>query len=334
MLRYPPRVPLARLPTPLEECPGVSDLLRPGQRLWVKRDDETGCVTSGNKVRKLEFYVADARQAGADTLVTAGSALSNHCRTTAVVARQVGLEAALLLRGPERPALDGNFLLMVLADALIRTLPHEAPGATDDYLGDLAEALRAQGRKPYVIPTGGSGPLGVTAYVWAAEELKGQCDEIGLRPDAVTITYGSGSTYAGLLLGARLFGFECPIVAMSISPTAGICARHTRELIDATTPLLGAAPCVSDADIVALDGYRGEGYGLAGPELYEFLHDIARRTGLILDPVYTGKALWGTLEEMRSGSLREAKDVVFVHTGGVFGLYQKKSGFTLEWRTV
>jgi len=334
MLRYPPHVSLARLPTPLEECPGVSDLLRPGQRLWVKRDDETGCVTSGNKVRKLEFYVADARRVGADTLVTAGSALSNHCRTTAVVARQVGLEAALLLRRPERPALDGNFLLMALTDAIIRTLPPEAPGPTDDYLEDLAEALRAQGRKPYVIPTGGSGPLGVTAYVRAAEELKEQCDEIGLRPDAVTITYGSGSTYAGLLLGSRLSGLECPIVAMSISPTADVCAQHTRELIDATIPLLGAAPCVSDADIVALDGYRGEGYGIAAPELYDFIHDIARRTGLILDPVYTGKALWGTLEEMRSGSLREAQNVVFIHTGGVFGLFQETEGFRLDWRTV
>ncbi len=334
MLRYPPSVSLARLPTPLQECPNVSDLLRPGQRLWIKRDDETGCVTTGNKIRKLEFYVADAQRQGADTLVTAGSALSNHCRTTAIAARQVGMEAALLLRGPERPALDGNFLLMVLSDPIIRTLPREAPGPTDDYLGDFADALRAQGRKPYVISTGGGGPLGVTAYVRAAEELKGQLDDRGVRLDALTVTWGSGSTYSGLLLGARLFGIDCPVVALSISAEREVCANHTRELVDATAPVLGVAPCVADADIAVLDGYRGEGYGLASPETYEFIHDMARRTGLILDPVYTGKALWGTIQEMRSGSLQEAQDVAFVHTGGVFGLYQKKDGFSLDWRTI
>ena len=157
MLNYPPRVSLARLPTPLHECRNVSDLLRPGQRLWVKRDDETGCVTTGNKLRKLEYYVAEAERLGADTLITAGSALSNHCRTTAIVARQRGMDVALLLRGPERPALDGNFLLMALAGAMIRAVPADAPRDDEAQLQDMAQRLRDQGRHPYIVPPAGSG---------------------------------------------------------------------------------------------------------------------------------------------------------------------------------
>ncbi len=196
---YPSSIPLARLPTPLHECRNLSDLLRPGQRLWVKRDDETGCVTTGNKLRKLEFYVAEAQRQGADTLVTSGSALSNHCRTTAVVARLVGMESALLLHGPERPELDGNFLLMVLVGATIRTAPPGAGVRADEQLEDMARRLRDQGRKPYIVPAGGSGELGAISYVKAAEELKRQLDEAGIQPGGVTICYGSGSTYSGLL---------------------------------------------------------------------------------------------------------------------------------------
>jgi len=332
-IAYPPSIPLARLPTPLHECRNVADLLRPGQRLWVKRDDETGCVTTGNKLRKLELYVAQAQQQGADTLITSGSALSNHCRATAIVARHVGMRAALLLHGPERPKLDGNFLLMILAGAIIRagsgsSIPAEAQ------LEDMAERLREQGRKPYIIPPAGSGKLGVISYVKAAEELKSQVDEAGLRPGGVTVCYGSGSTYSGLLLGTRLHGINCPVVGLSISGDAAQCRSRTRDLIDRTMAFLGVEPCVADDEIEVLDGYRGEGYGKAPEDLYAFIHDIAQRTGLILDPVYTGKAFWGTVQEMRAGCLQHAQDVVFVHTGGVFGIYQQKDGFKLDWQTV
>jgi D-cysteine desulfhydrase len=332
-ITYPPRTVLAHLPTPLHECRHVSDLLRPGQRLWVKRDDETGCVTTGNKLRKLELYIAQAQGQGADTLITAGSALSNHCRTTALAARQAGMEVALLLHGPERPRLDGNFLLMVLAGAIIRTDPGSSVPA-EAQLEDMAERLRERGRRPYIIPPAGSGELGATSYVKAAEELKAQLDEAGVKPGGVTICYGSGSTYSGLLLGARLHRIDCPVVGLSISGVADGCRSRARDLVDRTTAFLGVDPCVPDGDIQVLDDYRGEGYGKAPEDLYAFIHDMAKRTGLILDPVYTGKALWGTIEEMRSGCLQEAQDVVFVHTGGVFGIYQKKEGFKLEWETV
>lgn len=207
---YPTRISLARLPTPLHECRNVSDLLRPGQRLWVKRDDETGCLTSGNKIRKLEFYMAEALDQNADAILTSGSALSNHCRTTAIVARQLGMDVALLLDGPKKPALDGNFLFMVLTGARMRMVSKDSKQDAMAHLEDMAARLREEGRKPYIVPPGGTAELGVVAYVKAAEELKSQCDEMDLRPDAVTITVGSCSTYAGLLLGACVgdMGFQ------------------------------------------------------------------------------------------------------------------------------
>jgi len=334
VLSYPPSIPLARLPTPLHEVPNVADLLRPGQRLWVKRDDETGCTTSGNKLRKLEFYAAEAQAQGADVLLTSGSALSNHCRTTAIVARELGMDSALLLEGPEKPRLDGNFLLMVLVGAMVCTVPEGATYDAMDELADMAEKLRAEGRTPYIVPPAGTAELGVIAYVKATEELAVQCAEMGLQPDAVTVTVGSCSTYAGMVLGAKVCRTGCPAIGFSISGETGPRSARTRQLIDDATIALGVEPCVSDSDIRILDQYRGEGYGKTDAALYTFIHEMGKRTGLILDPVYTGKALGGVLEEMRSGCLRDARDVVFVHTGGVFGIYQKKRGFELDWRTI
>lgn len=334
MISYPHSLTLARLPTPLHEMRNVSDLLASGQRLWVKRDDETGCTTSGNKLRKLEFYAADALAQGADVLLTAGSAPSNHCRTTAIVARQLGMEVGLLLEGPEAPALDGNFLLMSLCGAMMRMIPIGSRYDPIREMQDMALRLRAEGRNPYIIPTGGSGSLGVTAYVKAMEELHSQCEAMGLEPDAIMVAVGSCSTYAGMVLGACALGWSSPVLGISISGPADERCAKTRRLIDETTRFLGLDSCVSDHDIGIIDGYQMGGYGKTTPALYRFIHDIAKRTGLILDPVYTGKALWGVIEEMRSGCLRNAKSVIFVHTGGVFGVYHKKKGFELTWRTI
>ena len=334
MLAYPPSLSLARLPTPLHEVPNVADLLRPGQRLWAKRDDETGCTTSGNKLRKLDFYAAEALAQGADVLLTSGSALSNHCRTTAIVARQLAMGVGLLLEGPEDPALDGNFLLMALVGAMVRTVPTGATYDAMDELRDMAEKLRAEGRTPYIVPPAGTAELGVLAYAKAVEELQAQCAKLGLQPDALTITVGSCSTYAGMVLGARVSDIGCPAVGFSISGERAKATAKTRRLIDETLAYLDLGPCVADGDIRVLDRYRGEGYGKADRSVYAFIHDMAKRTGLILDPVYTGKALRGVLAEMRSGCLQDAEHVVFVHTGGVFGLYQQKQGFDLTWRTI
>ena len=335
MIPYPPKLDLARLPTPLHEVPNVADLLRPGQRLWVKRDDETGCLTTGNKLRKLEFYCHDAQAQGADTLLTSGSALSNHCRTTAIVARSLGMDCGLLLRGPKEPALDGNFLLMAMTGAMFRMVDKDAKSTSMDELHGMAATLREQGRKPYIIPPGGSAELGVVAYAYFARELKAQCAELGLSPDCTSITVGSGSTHAGLVLGAVAHELPGSVLGISISGTAADCESYGRELISATCEMLKMADPVSEGDVRVLDDYVGEGYSLAGAAVYEYIVDMASRTGILLDPVYTGKALGGVMQEMRSGCLQDARDVIFVHTGGVFGLYQKKQGFDLAgWRTI
>jgi len=335
MIPYPPKMDLARLPTQLHEIVNISDLLKPGQRIWAKRDDETGCLTTGNKLRKLEFYCHEALELRADTLLTSGSALSNHCRTTAVIARRLGMDCGLLLRGPKEPALDGNFLLMAITGAMFRMIPKDAKATSMDELHDMADRLKSEGKKPYIIPPGGTAELGVIAYAHAALELKTQCDEMGLGPDAAVITVGSGSTHAGLVLGARGHSLGCPVLGVSISAPTEDCEPDARVLITDTCNHLDIDDPTVESDVRILDDYVGGGYGVAGPETYEFIADIGARSGVICDPVYTGKALQGTISEMRSGCLQDAKDVIFVHTGGVFGIYQKKKGFDLEnWRTI
>ena len=207
--------------------------------------------------------------------------------------------------------------------------------AAADAAREEADKLKSDGKKPYIIPPGGTAELGVIAYAHAALELKTQCDEMGLNPDAAVITVGSGSTHAGLVLGARGHGLGYPVLGISISASTEDCEPDARELIaDACTHLDIDDPTV-ESDVRILDDYVGGGYGIAGSETYEFIADIGARSGVICDPVYTGKALQGTVAEMTSGCLQDAKDVIFVHTGGVFGIYQKKRGFDLEdWRTI
>ncbi|MEA3402540.1 MAG: D-cysteine desulfhydrase family protein [Armatimonadota bacterium] len=325
-MSYPPRIPLGLLPTRIAECPSLSARLG-GRRLAIKHDDETGCVTTGNKVRKLEFYIAEAMQSGADTLVTAGSTLSNHCRTTAFVARELGYDVHLVLSGPESPLVNGNYLLMLLAGAEIRLIPIERHDDKDDFVREAASELEAAGAIPYVIPPGGTGALGVIAYVRAVQELRDQLAETGTTVDAITVTFGSGSTYSGLLLGTRLLGLDLRVLGMSIGTEAGQCREIVRDLIAQACSVLGVDVPVSVDDILITDAYCGPGYGQNTESDFEFIKEMARETGLVLDPTYTGKAFRGTLEEMQTGQLADCQDVLFLHTGGIFGLFPKRKRF-------
>ncbi|MGC9317115.1 MAG: pyridoxal-phosphate dependent enzyme [Armatimonadota bacterium] len=324
---YPPRIPLALLPTRIAECPNLSARLG-GRRVTIKHDDETGCVTTGNKVRKLEFYIAEAMQSGADTLVTAGSTLSNHCRTTAFVARELGYDVHLVLSGPESPLVNGNYLLMLLAGAEIRLIPIQRHDDKDDFVREAAAELEAGGAVPYVIPPGGTGALGVAAYVRAVQELRDQLRETGRAVDAITVTFGSGSTYSGLLLGTRLLGMDVRVVGMSIGTDAAQCEEVVADLVGQACEVLGVDPPLSADDIVITDAYCGPGYGQNTGGDFEFIKQMARETGLVLDPTYTGKAFRGTLEEMQGGLLADCRDVLFLHTGGIFGLFPKRKRFS------
>jgi len=327
LFTFPDSVNLANRPTRLYRPRRSLADYSGGREILVKRDDETGCGTSGNKIRKLEFYAAEALQQGADTMITAGNRISNHTRTTALVARELGMDLHLILAGEGECQVDGNLLLEMVAGAEIHFVPPQDRSELNLRLAELAEELRALGRKPYVVPAGGSSPLGVLGYARCAQEIKQQIDEAGVRIDAITVALGSGSTTAGLILGAEMFGLGCPVYGVHISSRPEVYGPLLRALIDETRDRFHIATEVPDDRIRVITGYVGDGYGQTCAEDLAFIQDIASRTGLLLDPTYTGKAFRGTLREMQKGVLQNCERVLFIHTGGLFGLYNRRSEF-------
>ena len=319
---YPPRLSLARLPTPLEPLDRLSALLG-GPRIWVKRDDLTGCATTGNKVRKLEFTLARARAEGADTLITAGGIQSNHCRTTALLGARLGMRVHLLLReeGDLAPPPRGNLLLDLLAGAEVSrySKPHYRAHLPQLY-DSWCDHYRARGANPWPIPVGASDGTGVWGYVGCAAELAEDFRRAGIRPGAIVHATGSGGTQAGLTAGVELHGLGCRVIGMAVCDDAAYFqtkVRHDlRDWADRYRPPVD----VERLAIEVNDHYVGPGYGVAGPEVFATIRQLARLEGLILDPVYTGKAFHGLLEEIRAGRFAGIADLVFVHTGGIFGL--------------
>ncbi|MEE9305263.1 MAG: D-cysteine desulfhydrase family protein [bacterium] len=318
----PPRVPLARLPTPIERLPRLSERL--GVELFVKRDDLTGFLTSGNKVRKLEFLVAEAQAQKCDTLVTCGALQSNHARTTAVVARRLGMESSLVLRGEPPEAYPGNLLIDMLVGAQIRTIEPEAWPRRAAIMEEVAEELRAAGRSPYLIPEGGSNALGACGYAHWVAEVMAQCEEENLVFDAVVHAVGSGGTSAGLLMGQALHGFQPAIVGIPVCNDAATFRRIIGSILEEAESHLGLKVDGPLDAIELVDGYVGEGYGKNRPPEWSALVDVARTEGLLLDPVYTGKAFFGLLQEVRADPGRFGRRILFIHTGGLFALFPKE----------
>ncbi len=328
----PPRLPLARLPTPLEPSPRLGPAL--GLELLYKRDDLTGLELSGNKARKLELLLAEAEAEGADTLVTCGGVQSNHARATAFAAAKRGLAAVLVLRVPDParpPPPEANVILDRLAGAELRFISHEAYRRRAEVMAGVADELRARGRRPYVIPEGGSSALGSLGYLHAVAELREQLPA-SWRNGPVTIAYaaGSGGTGAGIELGVRLLGWSgarplgfavCNDAAYFRETMAGLCAEAVRRW--------PALPGVPAGEIAVDGGFVGPGYALTTPEGIEILRRAAREDGLILDPVYTGKAMLGLATRAGEDAL-PSRRVVFVHTGGAFGLFPFASALAGE----
>jgi D-cysteine desulfhydrase len=322
-VNFPARVPLARLPTPLEPSPRLGAEL--GIELLYKRDDLTGLELSGNKARKLELLVAEAEAEGADTLVTCGGIQSNHCRATAFAAAKRGLRSVVVLRVPDPsrpPALEANSLLDELAGAELRFVSHAGYARRSEVMAEIAGELRAAGRRPYVVPEGGSSALGSLGYALAVAELQAQLPE-GWRDGPVAIAYaaGSGGTGAGIEMGARLAGWSgarpvgfavCNDAAYFVRTIAGLCAEARRRW--------PAIPAVPEAEIAVDGGFIGPGYAQATPEGLALIRRAARADGVLLDPVYTGKAMLGVAARAREGRLPSRRVVLF-HTGGAFGLF-------------
>jgi D-cysteine desulfhydrase len=319
---YPERIALAQLPTPLQRLDRLGAAL--GVELWVKRDDLTGVELSGNKVRKLEFLLAEALAQGADTVVTCGGAQSNHCRATALAAARLGLRSRLLLRVPDPrqpPPPEANILLDRLAGADIQWVSREEYARRAELLPRVAEELRRGGRRPYLIPEGGSNALGAWGYVRAVEELRSQ-----LSPGPTTLVYaaGSGGTGAGLLLGCRLHGLgEARLLGVNVCDDRAYFVRAIGEIVEDAIQRWHLDLTFSRDEIEILDGFVGRGYAQSRPEELALLAEIARNEGVVLDPVYTIKAFLGLKTALTANARAFGPRVIFFHTGGIYGLFAK-----------
>lgn len=318
-----PRIALATLPTPLQEVPRLREALGGVARcpkILIKRDDLTGLAFGGNKVRKLEFLVADALAQGATRLITAGAAQSNHARLTAAAARLAGLDATLVLTtSPEHPPVQGNLLLDRLLGADIRLIPPSRD--VDAAMEEIAATLRAAGERPYVIPVGGSNAIGALGYVAATLEIVGQLVALGEAPRWLYYANGSRGTQAGLALGAGIF--SAPYGVRGVAVSAGDATKRLRavQIANEAAARLGLAARATDADLPNDDSQIGPGYGIATPACLEAITLLARHEAIFLDPVYSAKAMAGLIADIRAGALPADEPVVFLHTGGTPALF-------------
>jgi D-cysteine desulfhydrase family pyridoxal phosphate-dependent enzyme len=311
----PPRLRFAHLPTPVEPMPRLSAALG-GPPLLVKRDDLTGLAMGGNKTRKLEFLVAEAQANGARTLITAGAVQSNHCRQTAAAAARFGLDCILVLAGASSVP-TGNLLLDQLFGSEIVWSP---PAQRDQVLQDTFQSAWEAGRRPYLVPYGGSNPTGASAYVFAMQELIQQ----GVNPDWIVFPSSSGGTQAGLALGARLFGYQGKVLGISVDQPGPRLRQEVAALACATADFLGEKQFFSTEDILVDDSFLGGGYGVMGQPEVEAIRLFARTEGLLLDPVYTARAASGLIELIRKSFFSSGQTVLFWHTGGTPALFAER----------
>jgi D-cysteine desulfhydrase len=315
-----PRFPLAHLPTPVETLPALSRALG-STLLLIKRDDQTGLALGGNKTRKLEFLVGRALEDGADTLVTAGAVQSNHCRQTAAAAAKAGLKCELLLTGKQPSQITGNVLLDELFGATIHWMDRPQLPVK---LHELPAQWRDQGRKPYIIPIGGSNGIGAAGYVFAMQELMDQLRASGQRVDHIVFASSSGGTQAGLTLGARLAGFTGSLHGISIDkgePEHEAYEEEIAEIANECAGLLGCDVQVQPEEIEVIYGYVGAGYGIMGDLEREAIRLMAQHQGILLDPVYTGRAFGALTDRLRQGIYAPGETVLFWHTGGAPALF-------------
>lgn len=335
------KLALANLPTKIQRLSRWSDEC--GKNIYVKRDDQTGSEWSGNKIRKLEFAVQEALEQGCNLLITCGGIQSNHCRATVAVAAHLGLKAAVLLRISEEPPVEGNYFLDRLMGADVRFCTRdEYRDHRGDIMQEMADGYAAQGYKPYIIPEGASFGVGVLGYYFAMKEIVAQEKEMGVRFDTVLVATGSGGTLAGLQLANLIHGCGKRVIGVCVCDDAAyfqdIAARISRDAL----PYLVAQGEISEqeasrwaaslkpGDFEFFEEYVGIGYALSRPEELEHIRRMARLEGTVFDPVYTGKATFGMVNELKEGGrLRSSENILFIHTGGLYGLFPISRTFPL-----
>lgn len=318
-----PRIRLANLPTPLEEMPRLSKVLG-CPRLLIKRDDLTGLIFGGNKVRKLEFEMAEAKNKGADVVITDGVLQSNHARTVVTAARKLGMKIVLVLRGKEPKEYNGNLLLDRIFGADIRFVRaewHETGAITKKVVGEL----QREGHNPYVIYF--SSPLGSVGYVNAFLELTAQARKMKFKIDYIVHAAGSGGTQAGLIVGNNALKAGTEVIGISVEPDGDWLLNTTVETADGCAKLLGLEFSITPEDVKLIYDYVGKGHGVLTGEVIDTIKLVAETEGILLDPVYTSKAMAGLIDLVKQGHFRRQENVVFLHTGGLPAIFAYKNKF-------
>jgi D-cysteine desulfhydrase len=312
-----PRISLGQFPTPIEELPRLAKALG-GPRLFIKRDDQTGLAGGGNKTRKLEFSVAEALERGCDTLITLGGVQSNHCRQTAAAAAKVGLRCILVLRGHPPASWNGNLLLDSILGAEVVFSRDKTREQTAE---EILESEKKAGRKPFLIPVGASDEFGSVGYVAAMEEIDAQLKAMRLAVSRLVVASSSFGTQAGMVVGARALSFKPQIAAIAIDSSRKELQESVALLADKVAGRLGLGLRFKADEIVAYDGYLGGGYAVMGEPEKEAIELAGRTEGLLLDPVYSGRAMAGLIDLIRRGEFGKDETILFWHTGGSAALF-------------
>ena len=315
-----PKASLGYFPTPLIELTRLSKTLG-GPKIYMKRDDNTGLALGGNKTRKLKYIIGDALAKGADTVITAGAIQSNHCRQTAGAAASLGLECHLVLGGEEPEQPQGNLLLDKVYGCHIHWTGENRKG---EDIPALVAQLKAEGKKPYVIPYGGSNELGAIAFIEAYKELNAQREALKVDFSHIIFASSSGATHAGLMLGNKMLETYSQIVGINIDKGEMDKVpfdEHIVSLANSTAQLIAADYQFTADDLILNSDYVGDGYGVIGELEKEAIALTAQNEGILLDPVYTGRAMGGLIDMIRTGQIKATDNVLFWHTGGAPALF-------------
>ncbi len=317
---------LANLPTKIEKMERLSKEW--GVNLFIKRDDQTGSEISGNKIRKLEYVLKEAIDGGYDTIITTGGIQSNHCRATAAAATMLGLKTVLLLRIKEPPIVEGNYFLNKLFGAEVRfCTPEEYRESRDLIMAEIAKELSKKGQKCYIIPEGASNGLGSMGYYGAMEEICSQEKESRIRFDTIVIAVGSGGTYSGLCIANSVLRLNKRVIGFAVCDDSEYFTNRIDKINIEAGKVTGQKWDIPTSNIEINDKYVGIGYALSRPEELKFIAEIASKEALVLDPVYTAKAMYGLYNEIKAGNVLPGSNILFIHTGGLFGLFPKQGQF-------
>ena len=318
---------LGNFPTRIERLEKFSTIVK--EHVYIKRDDQTGTEFSGNKIRKLEYSINEAINNDCDTLITCGGIQSNHARATAAAGIKLGLKSVLVLRSDEKPELEGNYLIDKIMGADVRIISSEDyRERRQEIMENILKELEAKGRKGYIIPEGASNGVGTFGYLACFKEILEQEKEHGIVFDTIVTAIGSGGTFAGLYLGDKLTNSGKKIVGINVCDTAEYFKERVSEILkEVKTYIPDTEFEISKDDMCIIDGYVGDGYAVSRTEELDFICDFAEAEGIILDPVYTGKAMRGLYTEIKKGNFKDSKNILFIHTGGLFGLFSKRDQF-------